>query len=314
MAEDVGQQDRREPTDICAHPCTCSDSKVRHNCVVKQAIVYNAKVNLTMHKKKEEMTSEVKANLIVWEKDGKEMIYIPDGDSTMGSDEGRSNQAPAHKVYVAAFYIDRYPVTNEEYKRFVDATGHPVPCYNVEWAEPFEYNWDLEKRIPPAGREKHPVVLVSWEDARAYAAWAGKRLPTEAEWARAARGSDGRRWPWGNEFIEGRCNTKESDTHGTTPVGQYSPDGDSPWGVGDMVGNVWEWTSSLFRPFPYDANDGRESQEAPGWRVLRGGSWRNDLDLARCSARLDGDFLFFNNVGFRCVVSAEEGKPRRSGA
>jgi formylglycine-generating enzyme required for sulfatase activity len=260
------------------------------------------------------MTSEVRANLIVWQEDGKEMIYIPGGDFIMGSDEGREHQAPAHKVYVAAFYIDRYPVTNDDYKRFVDATGHPVPSYDVEWAEPFEYNWDVEKRIPPAGREKHPVVLVRWEDARAYAAWAAKRLPTEAEWARAARGPDGRRWPWGNEFIKGRCNTKESGTHGTTPVGQYSPEGDSPWGVGDMVGNVWEWTSSLFRPYPYDADDGRESQQANGWRVLRGGSWRNDLDLARCTARLDGDFLFFNNVGFRCAVLASEGEPRRSGA
>lgn len=250
--------------------------------------------------------SEKPAPTITWEKDGKEMVYIPGGDFLMGSDENLDNEKPAHTVHVDAFYIDRYPVTNEEYKRFVDATGHPVPCYQVEWVQTKGYNWDPEKRTPPVGKEKHPVVLVSWEDARAYAAWAGKRLPTEAEWERAARGVDGRRWPWGNEFVHGRCNTRENGIHGTAPVGQYSPDGDSPDGVGDMVGNVWEYTSSLFRPYPYDANDGRECQEAEGWRVLRGGSWRNDLDRARCTARLDGDFLFYNNLGFRCVVSAGE--------
>jgi formylglycine-generating enzyme required for sulfatase activity len=249
-----------------------------------------------------------KQTTIIWEKDGKEMVYTPSGEFLMGSDESADNEGPAHTVHVDAFYVDRYPVTHEEYKRFVDETDHPVPHCSTEWADAQEYNWDPEERTPPAGKEKHPVVLVSWEDAQAYAAWAGKRLPTEAEWERAARGTDGRRWPWGDEFIEGQCNSQESGTGGTTPVGQYSPDGDSPEGIGDAVGNVWEWTTSLFRPYPYDADDGRESQKAKGWRVLRGGSWVNDLSRARCTARLDGDFLFFKNVGFRCVVSAKEGE------
>lgn len=248
---------------------------------------------------------------IIWKIDGKEMVYIPSGEFLMGSDEGLDNEAPAHTVRLEAFYIDRYPVTNEEYKRFVDATGHPVPCYDVDWVDASEYNWDPETRTPPVGKEKHPVVLVSWEDALAYAAWAGKRLPTEAEWERAARSTDGRRWPWGNDFVEGRCNSKEGEAGGTVPVDQHSPESDSPDGVGDTVGNVWEWTSSLFRPYPYDADDGRESQEASGWRVLRGGSWVNDLDRARCTARLDGDFLFYNNVGFRCAVSVQEGESAR---
>ncbi|HET89606.1 MAG TPA: formylglycine-generating enzyme family protein [Chloroflexi bacterium] len=246
---------------------------------------------------------------IVWAGDGKEMVHVPAGEFVMGSDAGQENEHPAHPVHVEAFYIDRYPVTQEEYRRFVEATGHPVPCYEVEWADLDEYNWDPDARIPPAGKETHPVVLVRWEDARAYAEWAGKRLPTEAEWERAARGADGRRWPWGNEFVAGHCNTVESGAGGTTPVGLYSPAGDSPVGAGDMVGNVWEWTSSLFRPYPYDANDGRESLEAEGWRVLRGGSWPNSLDRARCTSRLDGDFLFFNNVGFRCAVSAQAVQP-----
>ncbi len=265
-----------------------------------------------MSKQNEEqgkVVAAVAAAVITWKQDGKEMVYVQGGKFLMGNNEGKGNERPTHEVCVEAFYIDRYPVTNEEYKRFVDATGHPAPCYKVEWdnLNADEYNWDPDACTPPEGKEKHPVVLVTMEDAKAYAAWAGKRLPTEAEWERAARGTDGRRWPWGNDFAKDRCNARGTGIGTTTPVGQYSPDGDSPVGAGDMVGNVWEWTSSLFRPYPYDANDGRESEDAMGWRVLRGGSWTNDLDRTRCTARLDGDFLFFNNVGFRCAVPTEWG-------
>ena len=250
------------------------------------------------------MTNSEYPQSILWEGDGKEMLYVPAAGFQMGTDDDRPNENPAHEVYVEGFYIDRYPVTQSEYKRFVDATGHQVPCYDVEWAEPQGYNWDRGSLTPPDGKVNHPVVLVTWEDALAYAAWAAKRLLTEAEWERAARGDDARRWPWGNSFQLGNCNTRDNGATGTTAVDYYSPRGDSPFGVADMVGNVWEWTSSLFRPYPYDANDGRESLTAMGWRVLRGGSWRNDLDRTRCTARLDGDFLFFNNVGFRCAISA----------
>lgn len=256
------------------------------------------------------MTSTEQANpspsIIVWESDEKEMILIPSGSFLMGSGDGPENERPCHEVALEAFYIDRYPVTNEEYKRFTDATGHPVPCYDVAWAKPDGYNWDPEACTFPEGQGRHPVVLVTWEDALAYARWAGKRLPTEAEWERAARGTDGRRWPWGDDWVKGRCNSKEAGIGGTTPVDHYSPEGDSPDGVGDVVGNVWEWTANLYRPYPYRAGDGREALEATGWRVLRGGSWHNDLTIVRCAARLDGDFLFFNNVGFRCAVSANK--------
>ncbi|MBN1888856.1 MAG: SUMF1/EgtB/PvdO family nonheme iron enzyme [Thermoflexales bacterium] len=240
---------------------------------------------------------------IVWEKDGKEMILIPSGEFTMGCDEGPERCRPAHSVHVDAFYIDRYPVTNEEYKRFADDVSHPVPYYSLSWCDTRDYNWDPQTRMFPEGKARHPVVLVTWQDALAYANWAGKRLPTEAEWERAARGVDGRLWPWGNDKLVGRTNTLEAGLAQPSEIDQYSPEGDSPDGVGGMIGNVWEWTSSLFMPYPYEARDGREDLERMGWRVLRGGSHLNDLDVARCYARLDGDFVLFNNVGFRCAAT-----------
>ena len=232
-----------------------------------------------------------KQTTITWKTDGKEMVYIPAGEFIMGSNEGVGNEAPAHTVRLDDFYIDRYPVTNEEYKRFVDGTGHPVPCYDVDWVDASGYNWDPETRMPPEGMEDHPVVLVGWDDARAYASWAGKRLPTEAEWERASRSTDGRRWPWGDEFIKGRCNSsKWSDSGGTTTVGLYSPDGDSPYGCVDMAGNVWEWTAS-----DYDRDN----------KVLRGGSFGSLPDTLRAADRYNstpGTRGYV--VGFRCVGAA----------
>jgi formylglycine-generating enzyme required for sulfatase activity len=245
---------------------------------------------------------------IAWDKDTKEMILIAGATIMLGNDEGPEKHRPAHPVTVASFYIDRYPVTNQDYKRFLDATGHPVPYFEVSWCDTAGYNWDLIHRTFPAGKADHPVVLVTWQDALAYANWAGKRLPTEAEWELAARGPEGRLWPWGNRAAPGCSNTSEAGLGGTAPVYHFMPAGDTPAGVADMIGNVWEWTSTLFRPYPYSADDGRESPNSSGWRVLRGGSWVNDLYTARAYTRLDGDFVFYNNVGFRCALSRPEPK------
>lgn len=250
-------------------------------------------------------SDDTTASVIIWPDDGKEMAFIPGGAFIMGSNEGSPTYQPEQRVYVDDFYLDRWLVTNAEYKKFVDATGHPVPNYDVSWCDTEGYNWDPQTRMYPPGKRDHPVVLVTWEDAMAYAAWAGKRLPTEAEWERAARGLNGRRYPWGNEFAPGHCNCKEAGLKGTSPVGAFSPDGDTPEGLIDMVGNVWEWTNSLYRPYPYDPNDGRESRQAAGFRVLRGASWLNDANVAHCLSRLDGDFQFYNNVGFRCAASPQ---------
>ncbi len=247
------------------------------------------------------------APVIVWPDDGKDMVFIPGGTFKMGGNDGNPNYQPEHDVTVASFYLDAWPVTNAEYKKFVDETGHPVPHYHVSWVDTEGYNWDPETRMYPEGKGNYPVVLVTWEDAMAYAAWANKRLPTEAEWEYAARGREGRRYPWGNEFSPGCCcNCKEAGINGPSAVGDYSPEGDTPESLVDMVGNVWEWTNSLYWPYPYNADDGRESRDAGGFRVLRGASWVNDANVAHCLSRLDGDFQFFTNVGFRCAVSPEE--------
>ena len=225
-------------------------------------------------------------------------------------DEGDLFQVeqPYHSLILPAFEIARYPVTNEEYHIFVWETGYRVP---KGWLG-FSYN---EEEV------NHPVVGVSRDDAAAYCSWvtgklAGQvaspyatgpyRLPSEAEWERAARGQDKRIYPWGNDFDPWRCNTKESCKGGTTPVGSYSPSGDSPWGLADLVGNVWEWTCSTLRSYPYQSNDGREDLQSRDVCVIRGGAWYYSHRLARCSAR-EGVLPGYtsNSLGFRLARTFE---------
>jgi TatA/E family protein of Tat protein translocase len=224
-------------------------------------------------------------------RDGKRMILIPAGEFWRGTSDADilemrvrfvwepelfEDEKPQRKIYLDAYYIDETPVTNEEYKRFVDATGHRVP-----------YGWNENWRTFPEGKGAHPVVNVNWDDANAYARWAGKRLPTEAEWEKAARGTDGRRYPWGNEFDSSRCNSWESGIHTTTPVGRYSPRGDSPYGVKDMAGNVWEWCADWYDE-NYYKNSPKENPKGPAsgrYRVLRGGSWNFGSNDVRAASR-----------------------------
>jgi serine/threonine-protein kinase len=204
-------------------------------------------------------------NTMVWEKDGKEMVRVPAGEF-LYSDDKQKKELPE-------FWIDKTPVTNAEFARFVAETGHPAPQH---WGE----------AIPPKEIETHPVVYVSWKDAVDYAEWAGKRLPTEEEWEKAARGADGRKYPWGDETPTPElCNFKQNEG-GTTPVGKYSPQGDSPYGCVDMSGNVWEWTAT-----DYDKSR----------KVLRGAA---GTIVKRTSARPNVPPVSrFDYYGFRCVVS-----------
>ncbi len=154
-------------------------------------------------------------------------------DSLIVDDQGMRYRS-SEKVNVPSFYMDQTEVTNEEFKEFMDATN-----YKPKWSKNFLKHW--KNGTYPKGRAKHPVVWVSPEDAKAYAQWAGKRLPTEIEWQKAAQGADGRDWPWGNIYDPQKANMDSDDTK---PVGSY-PDGASPFGCLDMAGNVWEWTDSV---------------------------------------------------------------------
>jgi serine/threonine-protein kinase len=201
-------------------------------------------------------------------------VTIPAGEFTMGSDDSDSmasrNEKPQHQVYLDEYRIARTPVTNAQYQAFVESIGHRSP-------------WHWNNGQIPSGKRDHPVVYVSWQDAVAFCTWAGVRLPTEAEWEKAARGTDGRIWPWGNQKpTVSHCNFG-GNVGDTTPVGRY-PAGASPYGLLDVAGNVWEWTSSLYREYPYRGGDGREDPNVSGNRVLRGGSFHYHV-ASSCAAR-----------------------------
>jgi formylglycine-generating enzyme required for sulfatase activity len=225
-----------------------------------------------------------------------DVVFVPAGEFAMGSEDGASDERPVVRVPVAGFYIAVHPVTNAQYAELVRAgRSTRVPAHWKDGAF-------------PEGLDDHPVVNVSWRDAVAYCAWRSEesgrlhRLPTEDEWEKAARGSDSRTWPWGNEFDTTKCNTREGGPGSTTPVTQF-PEGQSPYGCFDMAGNVWEWTSSLYKPYPYRAEDGREDPSGEGRRCLRGGAWAYFAIDARSARRDDSSPVNASDyVGFRCVV------------
>ena len=219
-----------------------------------------------------------------------EMVLVPGGEFLMGADDQESDddERPPGRVFVGPFWIDRVEVTNGRYRRCMEAGGCTPP---------------LGGAIDDPARAEHPVVVISWRQAVTYCAWTGKRLPAEAEWEKAARGVDGRRYPWGDRFDPGRANA--GYTAGLVPVGHY-PSGASPSGVLDMAGNVWEWTSSLYRAYPYDPADGREDLEARGARVNRGGSWYYGARHTRTTYRATADHVYrrIGDLGFRCAAPA----------
>ncbi|MCL4458585.1 MAG: formylglycine-generating enzyme family protein [Chloroflexi bacterium] len=216
-----------------------------------------------------------------------DMVYVPAGYFVLGSSDGDVDETPVQEVYLDAFYIDKYEVTVGEFNRFVEAAGYKS-----------DGNWSVYLK---PGYEAYPVVRVSWRDANTYAQWAGKRLPTEAEWEKAARGTDGRKYPWGNIWDPSRVNSLEGGLMSFTKVDEY-PRGVSPFGAYNMVGNVLEWTSSLYKPYPYNPQDGREDATAEGKRVLRGGYYGLPTYFVRTTIRYKHDPNYFDDyTGFRCV-------------
>jgi formylglycine-generating enzyme required for sulfatase activity len=259
---------------------------------------------------------------MVWEKDKSEMVYVPADEFIMGSSDADVDSAlalcneyygdcqrswfedeqPRHTVYLNAFYVDKTEVTNVQYQACVEAGACDAPS-DATYYDNADY-------------AQHPVVYVDWYEAKAYCEWAGKRLPTEAEWEKAARGTDGRVYPWGNtfdgsklNFCDKNCSYDWKDASvddgyaKTAPVGSY-PAGASPYGALDMAGNVWEWVADWYDADYYDRSPSRNPQglDSGAFKVLRGGSWHGAPDLVRSSGR-DGFSPDRRNYrrGFRCA-------------
>jgi formylglycine-generating enzyme required for sulfatase activity len=240
------------------------------------------------------------------------MIFIPAGEFLMGSTPQQDEPAfdheqPQHRLFLPDYYLGKTLVTNAQYNAFVLVTGHGALDDRTS-----------EAHLPLLGAEDHPVVNVSWYDARDYCQWlsavTGRSygLPSEAEWEKGARGTDGRIYPWGNNWDAARCNLHERDLYRATSVQSY-PQGASPYGVLDMAGNVWEWTRSLWGDasdkrsfkYPYDSTDGRENIDALDYtrRSLRGGSFLNNRRIVRCAyGGKSRPSMNGKRIGFRVVM------------
>lgn len=240
-----------------------------------------------------------------------EMVVIPGGTFTMGRDNGPADEQPAHRIFLPTFYIDRDLVTTAEFAPFVQAKGTEGPQ-----GEMYLDVHDPDNRVHPRGGvwlpdegfEDYPAGEVSWYGALAYCRWRGKHLPSEAEWEKAARGTDGRLYPWGNEKPRPGLAFFGAMRGETAPVGQY-PRGASPYGVRDMAGQVWEWMTSMYKPYPYNPKDGREDLSAVAIRVARGGSSSSPaVGLTATSREVMAPYRASTGhayIGFRCVKILE---------
>jgi iron(II)-dependent oxidoreductase len=236
-----------------------------------------------------------------------EMIRIPAGPFLMGSNNGPEDERPQHRVEVAEIFIDRTKVTNSQFALFLNATGPGGPqgekYFDIDDNDARVHRRD-GKWLADVGFENNPVVEASWYGAVAYCRWAGKRLPTEAEWEKAARGSDARMYPWGNEPPDRTRAHFGAGWNDLKPVGSF-PKGASPYGLFDAAGNGWEWVSSAYRPYPYNSKDGREDLGKDLVRGTRGGG--HDVRADELTTTHRGRHVSRNprgghhNIGFRCA-------------
>ena len=266
--------------------------------------------------------------------DLKNMVFIPAGEFLMGSSEGEGafDEHPQHRVYLDAYYIDKYEVTNAQFKEFVEATGYVTDAergqaggyvynpletvyYKLVWRYPMvswqrPHTWRDDEQHPDAWKYykmNNPVTQVSWNDVQVYAKWAGKRLPSEAEWEKAAIGTNSRKWPWGNTFnldIDGVTVHANIASEIFLPVGSF-PTGISSYGVYDMAGNVQEWVADWYGANYYNHSP-QSNPKGPVEgiaRVLRGGSWRHQKSYQVLSTSREYQLPDYrsNFVGFRCV-------------
>ena len=255
--------------------------------------------------------------------DQMEMVFVPAGKFMMGSqpddDEAYASEKPAHEVYLDAFWIDRSEVTNAQYALCVSSgMCEPPTAFGVEKKNSNTYSWYYGN----PEYDHFPVVYVDWEAAENYCEWAGRRLPTEAEWEKAARGTDQRWYPWGNENVRGSLvnladrgtgqaysyNLVEDGYNDTSPAGNY-PEGASPYGAYDMAGNVWEWVSDWYGRTYYSASpsENPNGPETGTLKVLRGGSYNNGNWAIRTTTRSYlGPLYAYGYVGFRCALSESD--------
>jgi formylglycine-generating enzyme required for sulfatase activity len=226
--------------------------------------------------------------------DFNDMVLIPSGEFIMGTDDRFKDEKPAHVVYINAFYIDRFEVSNEDYKKFVDSTGHHPP---EDWRD----------KNYPHGKEKHPVIFIDWFDAGSYCKWLGKRLPREAEWEKAARGIDGYIYPWGNKWDTNRSNNPLKGNIGSISIGLFE-EGKSPYGLYDMSGNVWEWVDDYYLPHP--GSDYLSPEFGKNYRILKGGSWMDCMFYGCGISAPTFNRAFFDphtkndSFGFRCAADS----------
>ncbi len=234
----------------------------------------------------------------------------------MGSHSGRSNERPVHSVFLSTYYIDMFEVTNALYVAFLNDVGQNADSKGNPLLRTGSFHAQIKRdgmrfKVKPAYRrldpQDHPVIEVSWFGARAYCEWAGLRLPTEAEWEKAARGTNGQTYPWGEDLKRGWANSNEDteDFPSTAPVGYFSG-GVSPYGLHDMAGNVSEWVQDRYAEgYYYDSPKRHPTGPEMGLhRVHRGGSWKENLKNSRVSVRHElGPILSSGSIGFRCAKS-----------